>query len=70
MAKFGHLTWGMTESLVIQKVLVNGKEIKNVFELDDKEGWVRYWSIPSYGDLNNDPKRMMATGEVEIIWDE
>lgn len=70
MAKFGHLTLSMAEANHVKEVRVDGKVVDNVFELNDKEGWVRRYNV-GYDDLSNEEiEKELLKGEVEIIWDD
>jgi len=48
----------------VDKVLLDGREVEGVFELNDAEGWVRrYRTFPGGAVLPE-----FLTGEVTIVW--
>ena len=60
--QIGFLTADMYGAQGIDKITLDGREVDRVFELDDVEGWVRFYD-PS-------GRVQRRVGEIEVFWED
>ncbi len=60
--QIGFLTADMYGAQGIEKITLDGREVERVFELDDVEGWVRFYTPEG--------RVSRRTGEVEVFWED
>lgn len=60
--QIGFITADMYGAQDIKKICLDGREVDRVFELDDVEGWVRFY--------NPEGKITRRCGEIEVFWEE
>jgi len=60
--QIGFITADMYGAQDIKKILLDGKEVDRVFELDDVEGWVRFYTPEG--------KISRRCGEIEVFWED
>ena len=58
--QIGFITADMYGAQDIEKICLDGKEVDRVFELDDVEGWVRFYTPEG--------KISRRVGEIEVFW--
>lgn len=60
--QIGFLTADMYGAQGIKKITLDGKEVPRVFELDDVEGWVRFYDPTG--------RVQRREGEIEVFWED
>jgi hypothetical protein len=60
--QIGFITADMYGAQDIKKITLDGKEVERVFELDDVEGWVRFYDLKG--------RISRRVGEIEVFWEE
>jgi hypothetical protein len=60
--QIGFITADMYGAQGIEKITLDGKEVPRVFELDDVEGWVRFYTPEG--------KISRSVGEIEVFWED
>ena len=60
--QIGFITADMYGAQDIKKITLDGRDVDRVFELDDVEGWVRFYTPGENG------KICRREGEIEIFW--
>lgn len=66
--RVGHIKAGDAGALYVDKVLLDGREVSHVFELDDVEGWLRRYVPDEPGEYTWGPRVERLKGEVEVVW--
>lgn len=63
----GHMTMSHPRVMYVDFVTLDGERVEAVFELDDVEGWVRYYGANP--EIEGDEIRhYKAEGEVRVHW--
>ncbi len=60
--QIGFITADMYGAQDIKKITLDGREVERVFELDDVEGWVRFYTPEG--------KISRRCGEIEVFWED
>ena len=60
--QIGFITADMYGAQDIEKITLDGKEVERVFELDDVEGWVRFYTPEG--------RISRRVGEIEVFWED
>lgn len=60
--QIGFITADMYGAQGIEKITLDGREVPRVFELDDVEGWVRFYTPEG--------KISRSEGEIEVFWED
>jgi len=60
--QIGFLTADMYGAQGIDKITLDGREVDRVFELDDVEGWVRFYDPTG--------RVQRREGEIEVFWED
>jgi hypothetical protein len=63
----GYLAVGMRRALDVDRVTVNGLTVQNVVELNDVEGWAKFFG-PNLEREGDHIRTFYSAGEVRVYW--